>query len=225
MAPRVLIVDDFKPFRQFLVSHLKQRYEFRIFEASNGLEAIEKIDQFQPDLILLDLSLPGLHGIEVCKCARKLVPAAKILFLSQEFSTEIVEEALCSGARAYVHKIHAARDLSFALDAVLNGERFVSGGWSDFASIEERELSQRAAQDTWHYAWQQTVMDAVKAPPRLLPAKINLGERAIAARLLEPYQLSEDEHRAVKEALRTLRVLIRETEPQPQSVNARENIA
>jgi len=81
MALRALIVDDFKLFRQFLVSFLEQGYECQIFEASDR-EEIKKIDQLQPDLVLLDLGLPYLNGIEVCKCAASPVATPNWSYLS-----------------------------------------------------------------------------------------------------------------------------------------------
>src|SRR5215469_11732576 len=93
----ILLVEDFEAFRRVVCSMLGQRPEFHVAEASDGLEAVRKTEQLQPDLVLLDIGLPYLNGIEVCTCARKVAPAAKIVFLSQEFSTEIAREALRAG--------------------------------------------------------------------------------------------------------------------------------
>src|SRR5215472_2482765 len=98
---RVLVVEDFEGFRRFVCSVLQHRAEFQIAEALNGLEAVQKAEQLQPDLILLDIGLPNLNGLEVAEQVRKLAPAAKILFLSQESSSEVVREALSLGALGY----------------------------------------------------------------------------------------------------------------------------
>jgi CheY-like chemotaxis protein len=122
----ILVVDDFDQFRQFLVSTLQEKAEFEITEASNGLEALQKAEE-QPDLVLLDISLPGLNGIEVARRLRRLAIPPKIVFVSQEFSSEVVVEALDLGALGYVHKLRAGSDLLPAIEAALEGRRFVSG--------------------------------------------------------------------------------------------------
>jgi DNA-binding NarL/FixJ family response regulator len=124
---KILIVEDNEPFRRFIGSALQQRSDFRIVgEVSDGLEAIQKSRQLQPDLILLDIGLPNLNGIEVAKGARSVAPHARLLFVSQESSSDVVREVLRLGAQGYVHKPHAHEDLLPAIDAVLEGKRFVS---------------------------------------------------------------------------------------------------
>ena len=124
---RILIVDDFADFRRFISSTLQQRPGLQIVgEACDGLEALEKARELQPDLILLDLGIPKLNGLETAKRLPLFAPNAKILFISQETSPDIVQEALRSGGRGYVIKVRAVRDLLLAIDAVLQGEEFVS---------------------------------------------------------------------------------------------------
>jgi DNA-binding NarL/FixJ family response regulator len=126
---RVLVVDDFKKFRQFVCSTLGKDPRLQVVgEASDGLEAVHKAQELQPDLIVLDLSLPTLNGLEAAQQIRKLAPQCKILFLSQEFSAELVQEALRSGAIGYVVKARAAIDLLAAVQAVLQGRQFISDG-------------------------------------------------------------------------------------------------
>ena len=124
----ILVVDDFEGFRRFICSVLQERPEFRVTEASDGLGAVEKAEELQPDLLLLDIGLPGLNGIEVAKRVRRLAPAAKILFVSQESSPDVVRETLLLGAHGYVHKPRSASDLLLAVETVLGGKRFVSSG-------------------------------------------------------------------------------------------------
>lgn len=102
---RVLVVDDYEPWRQFLRSAFRKRTELEIVgESSDGLQAIQQAKELEPDLILLDLGLPTIDGIETARRLRKLLPQSKILFLSQESSPDIVQEALSTGARGYVVK-------------------------------------------------------------------------------------------------------------------------
>jgi DNA-binding NarL/FixJ family response regulator len=127
MLLRILVVEDFAPFRRLICTALQQRrVEFQTIEAADGLEAVQKAEELQPDLILLDINLPKLHGFEVAKQIRKLVPQARFLFLSQESSSDIVRKALSLGALGYIQKLSAATDLLPAIDAVLGGQRFVS---------------------------------------------------------------------------------------------------
>ena len=124
---RVLVVEDFVAFRQAICSKLGKRGDLQIVcEVSDGLEAVEKAVELKPELIILDIGLPSLNGIEAARQIRTLAPQSKILFLSQERSPRVVEEALNLGALGYVCKTDARRDLLAAVDAVILGKRFVS---------------------------------------------------------------------------------------------------
>jgi DNA-binding NarL/FixJ family response regulator len=126
---RVLVVDDFEPFRSFVCSALQQKPELEVVcELSDGLAAVQKAAELNPDLILLDIGLPTLNGIEAARQIRKLVPKAKILFLSQESSADVVKEVLNLGARGYVVKTQAGSELLPAVEAVLHDKQFVSKG-------------------------------------------------------------------------------------------------
>jgi len=124
---RILVVDDFEKFRQFVVEMLGKRPELQVVgEASDGLEALQKAVELRPDLILLDISLPSLNGIEVARQMRSLVPESKIIFLTRESSSDVVQEALGLGARGYVTKNMVLADLFAAVETVLVGMTFVS---------------------------------------------------------------------------------------------------
>jgi DNA-binding NarL/FixJ family response regulator len=126
---RILVVDDFEPWRRHICSTLKARQELQVVgEASDGLEAVQLAEGLKPELILLDIGLPTLNGIAAARQIRKLTPESKIIFVSQESSPDVVQEALNVGARGYVVKTMAARDLIAAIEAVLEGRQFVSSG-------------------------------------------------------------------------------------------------
>jgi DNA-binding NarL/FixJ family response regulator len=126
---RVLVVEDSEPFRRFICSTLGKRPELQIVgEVSDGLEAVHKVEELQPDLILLDIGLPTLNGIDAARRIRKVAPHSKILFVSQESSTDVAQEALDLGALGYVVKAHAGGELLVAVEAVRQGRRFVSAG-------------------------------------------------------------------------------------------------
>jgi DNA-binding response OmpR family regulator len=124
-------VEDFERFRRFITSTLQKRPGVRVIcEVSDGLEAVQRAQELQPDLIVLDIGLPTLNGIEAARRIRKLSPESKILFLSQESSVDAVQEALSLGAQGYVVKAHAGSELLAAVEAVLQGNQFVSSGLS-----------------------------------------------------------------------------------------------
>jgi DNA-binding NarL/FixJ family response regulator len=127
---RVLLVEDFEPFRRFIRTTLQKAELQIIAEVSDGLEAVSVAAELQPDLILLDIGLPGLNGIEVARQIRKLSPESKIVFVSQKSSADVIEEALNSGALGYVVKAHAANELLAAVEAVSEGGTFISNGLS-----------------------------------------------------------------------------------------------
>ena len=126
MPLRILVAEDHARFRHLICAALQRRAEFQTIEAADGLEALQKVEELQPDVILLDINMPKMHGFEVARRIGKLAPRARLLFLSQESTSDIVRKALSLGAHAYVQKMSAAADLLPAIDAVLAGQRFVS---------------------------------------------------------------------------------------------------
>jgi DNA-binding NarL/FixJ family response regulator len=127
---RVLLVEDFTPFRRFVCSTLAKREDLSVVcEVSDGEEAVQKAEELKPDLILLDIGLPTLNGIEAARRIRELAPESKIIFVTHESSPEVVQTALDLGAWGFVWKMTAGSDLLAAVDAVLAGRRFVSSGF------------------------------------------------------------------------------------------------
>jgi DNA-binding NarL/FixJ family response regulator len=124
---RTLVVDDFSSFRRRVCWMLEENPEVRLIgEAADGAEAVQKAVEFQPDLILLDSDLPKLSGIEAARQIRKVVPKSKLLFVSQDSNPEVVQSAFYLGARGYVIKSDAARELLPAVKAVIQGAQYVS---------------------------------------------------------------------------------------------------
>lgn len=141
MALRILAVDDFEPWRSFVSSALQQQIDLQTFlEVSDGLEAVYKAANLRPDLILLDIGLPTLNGIEAARRIRDVSPNSKILFLSEESSPEVAEAALEAGGAGYVVKSDAGRELLTAVRALSEGKRYISaklGGQIFFATLDK----------------------------------------------------------------------------------------
>jgi len=124
---RILVAEDYSAFRRYLVSTLHRRADYQVVcEVADGSEAVQKAREFQTDLILLDIGLPSLNGIEAARRIRSVSPNSKILFVSENRSSDVIEEALRTGALGYVVKSDAASDLLPAVEAVLQGKNFVS---------------------------------------------------------------------------------------------------
>jgi DNA-binding NarL/FixJ family response regulator len=126
---QILVAEDFEPYRAFVTSLLGEKPGLRVLcQVGDGLQAVEKAQELIPDLILLDIGLPGLNGIEAARQILKIIPESKIVFLTQETSAEVVHEALKVGACGYVVKSQAGKELLGAIEAILQGRRFVSSG-------------------------------------------------------------------------------------------------
>lgn len=127
MQVKVLIVDDFDAFRQFVCSMLQKTAEFSVIgEASDGLEGLQKAEQLQPDVVLLDIGLPRLNGLQAARRISIVAPRAKILFVSENNDPDVLASALAEGAYGYVQKSAAYRELLIALEIVVGGKRFSS---------------------------------------------------------------------------------------------------
>lgn len=136
---RILITDDYADWRRQVRSLLQARPEWQVIaEASDGLEAVQKAQAVKPDLILLDIGLPKLNGVEAARRIQQLSPSSRIIFLSQSNDLEIVRAALSAGARGYVRKTDVKRELLPAIDAVLQGKQFVS---SSLEGYESRDIA------------------------------------------------------------------------------------
>ena len=126
---RVLVVEDHARVRRVLCELLQQRADLLIVgEAADGLDAICQAEALRPDVVILDIGLPMLSGIEVAGRIRATVPDAKLMFVTNESSLEVVEQAFKTGAHGYVYKPRVQRDILPVLDAIVRGGRFVSGG-------------------------------------------------------------------------------------------------
>ena len=126
---RVLVVDDFAPWRRMVRLTLRAKPNIEIVaEAENGMVAIQKALDVKPDIVVLDIELPDLNGIEVAREIRRSLPGIRILFLTESSAPEVVQEAMSAGALGYVLKSTAAHDLEPALEALVHDSHFLSLG-------------------------------------------------------------------------------------------------
>jgi DNA-binding NarL/FixJ family response regulator len=143
---RILITDDSSGWRGEVRLVLQARPEWQIIsEASDGLEAVQKAQDLKPEIILLDIGLPRLNGIEAARRIRQLSPSSKILFLSLNNDLDVVSAALSTGAFGYVHKTDARRELLPAVDAALWGKEFVS------SSLKGHEFTDTSVEKAPHH--------------------------------------------------------------------------
>jgi len=144
----VLVVEDYEPFRHFIAAKFQTQPHLRILrEVSDGADAVWQAQQLQPDLILLDVGLPTINGIEAARRIKELSPTSKILFVSENRSPDVAEEALHAGGLGYVIKSEALKDLLPAVEAVLQGKRFVSASLrEEILGISDMGASEGGAQ-------------------------------------------------------------------------------
>jgi DNA-binding NarL/FixJ family response regulator len=125
--PRVLIVDDHAFIRRGVqtILHPFPEWEF-CGEADNGRDAIRMADELKPEIIIMDVSMPGLNGIEATRAIRKTQPAVKIVLLTLHESADLVRNAFRAGARGYLLKTDAEQELVRALTAVIGDGTYIS---------------------------------------------------------------------------------------------------
>ena len=139
ISSRVLLVDDYEPWRRTLCSILQKHPSLRVVgEAQQGFEAIQKATELKPDVVLLDIHLPDIDGIEVSNRIAQSVPGTKILFVSQIKNLDIVKVAMGDGVMGFVWKMDTATELLPAIKTVLRGERFFSTGVKAYALSHDR---------------------------------------------------------------------------------------
>ncbi len=144
---RVLVVDDHEVVRRGLISMLRERPDCVVCgEAGDGHEAIEKARALRPDIVIMDISMPALNGIEATRALRTVLPSCEVIVLSQHDSPEMARQAFKAGARGYIIKSAVGQNLMTALDKVSRHESFFDPAISGISGVLDlQELLQRSA--------------------------------------------------------------------------------
>jgi DNA-binding NarL/FixJ family response regulator len=175
---RILVADDYEGWRRQAFLLLQARPELQVIrEASDGSEAVQLAGELKPDLILLDIGLPTLGGIEAARQIRQRSPSSKIIFLSLANSLDVVQEALSTGALAYVQKAQARSDLLPAVNAVLRGGRFVSSGVKGYKFADTPGEKAPRRHEVQFYSDDAVFLDSFT---RFISAALEAGDVAIA---------------------------------------------
>ena len=126
MTSTILIVDDFRAYRSYVRKILQGNSEFRVIaEAGDGLIAVQKASEMQPDVILLDINMPALSGLDAIRIIQKVSPGSRVVFVTQQTDPELIREAFEHGAAAYLNKMCIADELVPALRCVVDNMLFL----------------------------------------------------------------------------------------------------
>jgi len=125
--PRIVVADDNPPFLQNVVSLLAAEFDV-VATASDGRSALELVRRHEPDIVIIDLHMPGLNGIEVIKHLAEHPPSPPVVVCSVETDPEIIDAARQAGALAYVFKSRVEKDLVLAVKSAANRQPFASAG-------------------------------------------------------------------------------------------------
>lgn len=148
---KVLIAEDHQMLREGLKAILASREDLEIAgEAADGLEAVRKVKRIQPDLLLLDLSMPRMNGLSVLREARAQLPALKILVLTIHESEQYVLEVFEAGADGYCSKHGSREELLVAIDSVLSGHLYISPAVAkDVVAVSLAKWKERTSDTVW----------------------------------------------------------------------------
>ena len=174
---RILIADDYKDWRRQVLLLFQAQPEWQVTaEAADGLEAIQKAEELKPDLIVLDIGLPKLNGIEAARQIRQLSPSSRIVFLSQNKDLDVVRAAMGTGAQGYVYKTDAPSDFLPAIEAVLRGKQFVSSSLKGYEFTDTSTEKAPHRHEALFYSDDTVFLDGFAL---FIAAALNAGNAAI----------------------------------------------
>jgi DNA-binding NarL/FixJ family response regulator len=174
---RILIADDYEGWRRQVRLVFQERPQWQVIaEASDGSETVQKAEELKPDLILLDIGLPKLNGIEAARRIRQLSPNSRIIFLSVYDDLDVVRAALSTGALGYLHKTNARSELVPAVDVVLRGKQFVGSSLKGYEFTDTSGENAPHRHEVLFYSDDTVLLDGFT---RSIAAALKAGNAAI----------------------------------------------
>jgi len=191
---RILIADDHRLFREGLrqICEIVGNFEV-VAEASNGQEAVDLARQLQPDVILMDIQMPGMDGVQAARLLGEQVPQTKVMMLTMYRQDHHIFEAIKAGARGYLLKDTAGQTLINAVEAVHRGEALIDSGMAAKVLEEFRRLSQTSPAAGAGETLTEGEMDVLSLVAegeenRAIAERLSISESTVANRLREIYQ-------------------------------------
>ncbi len=193
---KVLVVEDHPIVQRGIRSILEEKSGFHIYEAASGEEALEKIDEDCPDIVLLDISLPGIDGIEVLAKLKQSRPFLRVLMLSIHAEEEYAVRALKHGADGYLTKKSAPAELARAMEMVMEGKKYISASLANLLVSSLKDDRQESAVGNLSVREYQ-VMQMIGAGGRMkeIAAELSISQKAAStyrARLLKKMHMSSN---------------------------------
>ena len=141
----ILLADDHQVLREALLLLLEMQTDFQVIAGTgDGLEAVTLMEKHKPDVLIVDMMMPGLSGLEVARRAKRLSPATKVIVLSMHDTESYVVESLQAGVAGYVLKQSSSQELVFAIRQVLAGNLYLSPSLSERAIQAYMQRSQES---------------------------------------------------------------------------------
>jgi len=129
---RILVVDDWPEWQRFLQIKLESECNFQIVGLANdGLDGVRQAAELQPDVVLMDLNMPVLNGLDATRRIREVSPCSRVLFISENRCRELVSAAFEAGAGGYILKSDSSSDLMAGIRALLENKQFLSSSLRD----------------------------------------------------------------------------------------------
>lgn len=127
-AIRIVIADDHEVVRRGLRGIIETHAGWAVFaEATNGRDALERVLEYQPDVVIMDVAMPGLNGLDATRLIKSKLPSTRVLILTMHQAEHIVDEALDAGANGFLFKADASREIINAVNALLHDKPYFTG--------------------------------------------------------------------------------------------------
>ncbi len=188
---RILLADDHRMFRQGLRELIERKTHFLVIgEASTGREALAKIEQLRPDIVLLDIQMPDLDGVAVARQVARQYPDIKVVMLTMYRQDQHLLEAIKAGVRGYLLKDADADELIAVLERVARGEAALDPALTDrvFEAVRRGESGQQPNEPLTEREREILQLLVIGSDNRSIAARLHLSEKTVGNRLSEIFQ-------------------------------------